>query len=546
MSWLRRRTELALCAALVVAGASCMDQGELFGPDPEPPEDAPRVRLAAAAYVLYEGDEVTVRVEGLGGRAAQAEVLVLDRAREVVWRSGRVAVSDTLARVPVSGLPQRLYADTALFLSVAVEAGDVQVYAGDDTAAVLSRDQAAMRPVRFYPGEVVALDAGRPQSFALDAATGRLYFAARDRARIGVIDLAARREIAGVDVPTGPVALRFLAGRLGALIADGTELAVFEAGPELVPRERILLPTLVLDVQTLRVPADSASPAQVDTLAAVVRPYAAALAWGCPDTGCASPVAFTASRLAGADPAEATAVMRRVSIGGDVPVAPLVVPAYQPGVLPSDTIASRVRVLAARQSGADSLVYDRADRMRCSTVTLGGAAFDVAPGRSAVLYAAVEGELACGDGTRLMRVDQAASDDPRFSALARRNLLGEDRIGAVAEVRVSPDAQMVLVRAEDRVHLFDADLRLRATLEVEGPTAVAWVEGEAAASLYFVVASADGVALYDTVRRAQVTRFPLGPTRESLLAVWRRGQELVAAAGPLDRDGVVTARVPVP
>ncbi len=347
-------------------------------------------------------------------------------------------------------------------------------------------------------------------------------------------------------MPTGPVALRFLGGRLGALIADGTELAVFEAGADLVLRERVLLPALHLDVQTLRVAADSASPAQVDTLSAAVRPYAAARAWGCAAAGCATPGAFTASRRAGADAAEATAVMRRVSIGGDVPVAPLVVPGYQPSVLPSDTIASRVRIFAARQSGADSLVYDRADRMRCPTLTLGGAPFDVAPGGTAVLYAAAEGELACGDGTRLMRIDHAASDDPRFSALARRNLLGEDRIGAVAEVRVSPDARMVLVRAEDRVHLFDADLRLRATLEVEGPTAVAWVEGATAASLYFAVASADGVALYDTERRVVVTRFPLGPTREGLLAVWRSGQELVAASGPLDRDGVVTARVPVP
>ncbi len=193
MSWLRRRTEVALCAVLLATGTSCMDQGELFGPDPEPPADAPRVRLGAAAYVLYEGDEVKVRVEGLGGRSGQAEVLVLDRSREVVWRSGRVAAADTLARVPVTGLPQRLFTDTALSLSAAVEVEGVRVYAGDDTAAVLSREEAALRPVRFHPGEVVALDAGRPQSFALDAATGRLYFAARDRARIGVIDLAARR-----------------------------------------------------------------------------------------------------------------------------------------------------------------------------------------------------------------------------------------------------------------------------------------------------------------------------------------------------------------
>ena len=83
-------------------------------------------------------------------------------------------------------------------------------------------------------------------------------------------------------------------------------------------------------------------------------------------------------------------------------------------------------------------------------------------------------------------------------------------------------------------------------IDIEDPTAVAWVEGGPAGSLYFAVAAAEGVALYDTVRRAVVTRFPLGPTRENLLAVWRSGEHLVAAAGPLDRDGVVTARVPVP
>lgn len=542
----RRRTEVALCAALLAFGTSCMDQGELFGPDPEPPENAPLVRLSAPAYVLYEGDLVAVRVEGLEGRAALAEVLVLDRGREVVWRSGRVAAADTLARVPVAGLPQRLFADTALFLSAALEVEGVRVYAGDDTTAVLARGEAAIRPVRFYPGEVVGLNAGRPQSFALDASAGRLYFAARDRARVGVIDLSTRREVAGVDVPTGPVALRFFGGRLGALIADGTELAVFETEPELTLRERILLPTLRLDVQTLRAAADSAGPAQVDTLAAVVRPYARGLAWGCAGPGCSLPVAFTSSQLSGADPAKATAVVRRVGIGGSPSVAPVVVPGYQPGLLPSDTIASRVRLFAAGRAGTDSLVFDRADRMRCPTAVLGGGAFDVATQGPALLYAAVDGELACGDGTRLMRVDGAASDDPRLSALARRNLLGEDRIGAISEVLVSPDAQMVLVRAEDRVHLFDAELRLRATIDIEGPTAVAWVEGGPAGSLYFAVAAADGVALYDTVRRVVVTRFPLGPTRENLLAVWRSGEELVAAAGPLDRDGVVTARVPVP
>ena len=77
--------------------------------------------------------------------------------------------------------------------------------------------------------------------------------------------------------------------------------------------------------------------------------------------------------------------MRRVGIAGSPSAAPVVVPGYQPGVLPSDTIPSRVRIFAARQSGTDSLVFDRADRMRCPTAMLGGAAFDVATEGPAVL-----------------------------------------------------------------------------------------------------------------------------------------------------------------
>jgi hypothetical protein len=544
MSWVSRRTERALRVGLLaLATASCMDQGDLFGPDPEP-SDGPLVRLSAASYDLHSGDRVTLRIEDLGDRSGTAELLVLDAHREVVWRSARVAVADTVVGVTITGLTEPLIAGSDLVLTASVEAAGVRVYASDDTAAVLTREHAAVRPVRFYPGEVVALDAGRPQSFTLDPATGRVFFAARDRARIGVLDLTGNREVAGTDVPSGPVSLRFVRGRLGALIADGTELAVFEAGAELTLRERILLPTLRLDVQTLRVAADSAAPAQVDTLDGTVRPYANAFAWGCGEAACLAPVAFAGSEVVGAEAGAGLSVMRRIGVGGSR-IEPVVVPGYQAGVLPTDTIPSRVRVFASGRGGVDSLVLDRPDRMSCPTLALGGAAFDVSRDAPAVLYVATPADDGCGDGTRLLRVDNAAADDPRLNPVARRNLLGEDRIGEVAEIRVSPDGQYVLVRASDRVHLFDAELRLRATIEMADPSAVAWMEGDAR-SEYFAIASPAGVALYDTSRRLQVARVPLGATRENLLVVWRSGSNVFAATGPRDRDGIVTARVPFP
>lgn len=543
MSWLSRRTNRVLCAGLLaLAATACMDQGELFGPEPVV-SGGPLLRLGSASYELHSGDLVTLRIEGLEDPSGSVELLALDATREVVWRSPRVTVADTAVQVPVTGVTETLIAGSELVLTASLEAGGVRVYASDDTVAAPTRERAALRPVRFFPGEVVALDAGRPQSFALDPESGRVYFAARDRARIGVLDLAQNREVGGTDVPSGPVSLRFVGGRLGALIADGTELAVFDAGAGLALRERVLLAPLRLEVQTLRVAADSAGPAEVDTLDGVVRPYAGGFAWGCSEASCLTPVAFAGSELAGQD-GSLLSVMRRIATG-TARVESLVVPGYQAGLLPTDTIASRVRVFASGHGGVDSLVLDRSDRMRCPTLALGGPAFDVAPAAPAILYVAAPAGDACGDGTRLMRVDDAVGDDPRVNAAARRNLLGEDRIGEVLEVRVSPDGQLVLVRSRDRVHLFDVELRLRATIEVADPSAIAWVEGDGRSD-HFAIASPAGVALYDTSRRLLVARVPLGATRENLLVAWRSGPHLVAAMGPRERDGIVTVRLPFP
>jgi hypothetical protein len=527
---------------LAVATSSCMDQGDLFGPDPE--AGPPRIRLGAAGYDLHSGEHVDVSVANLGARDGMVELLVLDASREVVWRSTRVVVDDTIVDVPVTSIPAEMVGSSALSLTASLESDGVRVYASDDTAAAVTRDQAALRPVRFYAGDVVAVDAGGVQSLALDAGTGRLYFAATRGARIGTFDLGGNREIVYTDVPGGPVWLRFSHGRLGALTADGTELAVFDAAAAtLTPRERVLVPTLRLDVQTLRAAADSAGPAEVDTLHGTVRPYARAFTWGCRAPDCSSVVAFATSDLAGAEAEQGGSVMRRIGVAG-ARVDPLVAPIYRAGLLATDTIPSRVRVFTAGSQGADSLALDRADRMRCPTVALGGPAFDVSGDSGAVLYLATAGS-GCGDGTRLLRVDGAAGVDPAVNPVAHRNLLGEDRIGPVAEVRVAPDGAFVLVRADYRIHLFDADLRLRSTIESAGATAIAWVEGDSP-SEFFAVASPLGITIYDTARRVRVASVPVGPVRDKLLALWRSGTDVFAAAGPLDRDGIVIARISLP
>lgn len=534
---LLRKIDLRLRAPLLVlCVAACVDQGELFGPEPIGP-DAPRVRLTESSYVLYEGDLVSVRLQGWDAAVGGAvEVMVLGTDRQVLWRSPGVPATDTLIQIPVQDVPPALFEVDDLLLTAALELREGRVYASDDTIAVFTRDSAAVRSVKFYPGEVVALSAGSPQSFALDPASGRLYFAAGDRAQIGVISLAEARELQGLDVPTGPIDLRFTAGMLGALVAEGTELAVYDAREGLEAQGRSLLPTLRLEIET----AGADDGTEVDTLRAAVRPYGRGIGWSCRDAACDGAVAFIASGISGTEAGEGTGVMRRVAVGAGDQVTPLVIPRFQKGLTPGDTIESRVRLWSAAETGADSAVFNAADRVRCGTLALGGTAFDLGP--TGILYVATSG--GCGDGTRILRVDSAVSDNPRINALAQRNLAGEDRIGAATELRVSPDGRFVLVRTDDQVHVLDADLRLRGSVPVTGPTAIAWVE--AITSSLFAVASDDGVAVYDSDRRAIVARFPLGPTRERLLVVWRHGAELIAAAAPRDRSGVVAARVPYP
>lgn len=536
-----RRIERGLRAlALVVVAAACMDQDDLFGPGEDGP---PRVRLVAAAYELHAGDRVALSIENLRGRRGTAELLVQDTAGAIVWRSATAPVEEAVSQVLVAGIPDSIIGVSGLSLTASVETGGVRVYASDDSAAAMSRGEAAVRPARFLAGEAVGLDAGRIGSLALDAATGRIYFSAPDRARIEVFDVSAGADLGGTAVPSGPVSLRFFGGRLGALMADGTELGVFEGGADLVLRERILLPTLRMEVQTLRAPADSSGPAEVDTLTGTVRPYARAFAWGCLEPSCAASVVLAGSELSAADAGEGAAGIRRVGVAGAA-IEPLLVPRFQPGVLPTDTIASRVRVFATASGGADSLVADRSDRMRCPSVALDGRVFDVSRASPTVIYAATAGS-GCGEGTRILRVDNAGGVDPQVSALARRNLLGEDRIGEVAELRVSPDGQFVLVRADDRIHLFDAELRLRATIPLPGVSAVAWVEGQGP-SEYFVAASPLGISLYDTSRRVQLASIPVGLSRENLAVGWRSEGHLIVVVGPRDRDGLVIVRVPLP
>ena len=150
----------------------------------------------------------------------------------------------------------------------------------------------------------------------------------------------------------------------------------------------------------------------------------------------------------------------------------------------------------------------------------------------------------CGEGSKLLRIDDAGAWSPDLSMIAVRNMTGENRISEVRQLVASPDGKRVLARTADAVHVLDADLRLRGTLQVKGAVAVAWVEGTGEDMPLFGIAHAAGVTVYEPVRMTARATLHMGEVNPDLLVMYlAESGEVVAAATPAGRAGIAMARV---
>jgi hypothetical protein len=522
-----------------LALAACVDTPVLFAPGAE--RTMPILALGTDTLALREGDRITVRVDPRGPDSVRAEILLVDSARTILWRSGGSPPLRDSATFAFTGLPAG--ARRAFLTGSLVDAAGHRVYATSDSSPEPSLARAALQPVIVYEGNLLPVD-GRVVALAAAYDLGRVYFA--DGKRVGVVDLATMTAGAGFAAVAQPEALAYTHGRLGVLSGGGVEVAAFDvaAGGRLLSRSA--LPPLVARMAVPSRQTDASGQPTTQTYRYQVRPYARNLALVCAgsDPACTEVAAFGSSDMV--DPATGSSGtgLREIGFAGRPAFPFLVAPAHDLATVVRDSTPAALTLLdASVPTGRDSVVHVADGVGRCAMLTAGGAAIAGSPLPGGPLYVGLDARGSeCDPNVPLIRLDRPDGPVAAASVLAYRNLLGENRIEETRALDVSEDGTRVLVLDRDRVHLLDGALRLRGSLAVPGAQAVAWLR-EAGAPSRFAVVTADAVEVYgatDLVRHGRISPGPLS----GLVAFGRAGGAHVLVVVPRDARGVLRARIP--
>jgi hypothetical protein len=531
------RASLGLLAAAFMVG--CEHREGLFDPsgpgDPpssgSPSVGVPQINLGTGTVHLFVGDTVVITFSENVPSDTRGQLYLLSGTRSVLWRSPQVvATGNREIKIAIEGISD-VPRETELLLTASVQGSDgVWYFASTGMEAITSVARAAVRPAIIYDSEVYQLGPGA-DVVALSSAPGigKVFFADRSRAQIGVFDIASHDVSGSLPMETGPTWLAYRGNTLTALSAGGTRISTFNASvSNTILANRSLIPTLV--VRTVRPdgPPDDQGVQRFITERVPVRPYARRLTVGCaPGSGSCVPVAFADSE------ANEFNAMRRLYLGPNFPFGPdVVVPNYVP--LGQDTVPAHVTGFTASAFGSDSVVAQNQFGSRCLTFNLGAGRMAASPIPGGPLYVASPAtSMLCGGGTRIVRINQPGSQNPTFSAVSMRNLLGEDRIGPIQEIEVSEDGQRLLVLGTNAVYLLDAELRLLGTLEYPGATGVSWLKDpENPATRLFGVLDSTGVNVFDAAveRMVLLHRVSLGRTEPGHVEFMRYASEFVVMA----------------
>lgn len=525
------------CTALL----GCAEQASLFGPEASGHRSSYRVRMDTSAMMLFEGDTVVLPSVDLGGKdLLGVEALLFDSVGGVQWRSRRVSPVEGMVRIPVEGLSSAVPRSRELRLTVQSNfPGGVSLYPSSDSVGVKVLSAAVSRSVVVRPGRYVGgrFSPGATSGFLGVAGLGRVYWTDRERGAVGTYDLATSN---GASWPAGavPTGLAYGGGKLAVLTGSGSEVLELDArsGEE---RGRVLLPPLVLRVEVPTGEADSLGVRPTEVTRIPVRPYGTSIAMACPSVGCEEPVPFVASPAAGSAGTFGIGVLRRARAGVAFGLEPVLLPFRRVDL---DTLAADFQVLSAAGSGADSVVLHVREVSRCLSYALGGGWVAASSVPGGAVYTAVDDAVSpCGEGTRLIRVDNAWGGSPRYSAFGERNLVGEDRIGAVRGLGVSEDGERLVVLGSDSVFVLDANQRVRGILRVPGARSVSWLQGGNAG--LFAVATSSELWVCDAVRLTVLRRFSVGPTVAGQLVFLRVSESVLLVAPVEGRSGFVVLDV---
>lgn len=516
---------LALGALLSTALLACVDNASLFGPGT--PAEAPRMVLPLGEVELYEDDTLRVEVAD-AENGLTAQVLVLDSARSVLWRSALVPVEGNRAGVPISGLPASVARGGARFVTgVLTRATGERLYATDDSISAAQLSGAAVRSLQLWAGRRVLIQAaGVPVDLVLAPELALGFFPQPNEGGVGTLDLSGDGGL-GPTYSTSlrPIHLSYRAGVLAALGSGGSALGFLRVASEGVSDPVVrLLPAMDLELDTL--------------VRGGVRPFGHAIKLAC-DTGeCRSVFAVVTSSmqlLDGTVRGAGSSVLRvEDAVADALARPPLVLPGFHE-VVRGDT-ALLANVFTPAPDGTRRPIYTRPGASACLATSLGGDF--VAAGTNGVVYVATAAGQAppCGPGTAVLRIDNAGTGEAGVSALGIRNTMADDRIAGVLGLELSADGSFLLALVDDGVLLLDPHLRVLGKVAVSGAQHVAWAMGSG--SPQFAVADATGIAIYDASTLTAVARSECGRIQGPMVFLTREGRPAVLA-GPIAGGFVV-------
>jgi hypothetical protein len=535
--------------ALALALAACVDQPDFIGPGTGATvsANAPLLRLTADTLALREGDRLTFPVDTRGAATVQAEILLVDSARSILWRSGVSGQLRDSVVVAFTGLPESVARGRRVFLSGAlIDAQGKRFYATRDTIPAVSLDKAALQPTIVYEGRLLNVE-GRVVALAAARDLGKVYFADNTKGTIGVVDLATLSLSGTFAVGAHPDALAYMRGRLGVLSENGVEVAAFDVAAGNRFLGKTLMPPLLAVLTAPVGKPDADGNQQYEGYRYRIRPYAKNLALVCAGgAGCPSVAAFGSSEMFDPDEGSFGTGLRELAFAGRTAPPFFAAPRFNLATIAKDSFPATYQLLdASIPVGRDSLVYQAADIGRCGMLNTGGVAIAGSPYADGSVYVGLDGKATdCKLPVPLVRVDNPDDPMPTVSALAFRNLLGEDRIKETRALDVSEDGSRVLVLDRDQVHILDDALRVRAFLAVPGVQAAAWLRENGLVSRFAVVTE-DAVEIYGTVDLVRQGRIVLGKLA-GLAAFARVNGETVVVVVPRDAKGVLVARIPLP
>lgn len=519
-----------LVGALVIA-AGCSFQDSLVGPDPvDSDADAGILFVQSGDFDAFVGDSIGFVISGDSAQVS-GEALLLDAAASVVWRSPKWSASsgDTVY-VALGNEAHAAAVGDSVWVTASVQDsfGRRSYAAGGAREGPRQFEDAERRLVRFFPGRHVPL---RVKIDAVETAVdlGTVFVADQAGGRVGSVrihDHAVSWFVA--DRGLRPASLSYRAGHLAVGTLSGAEVALLDVRSGLssvIERRRSLLPPIFLRFQS-QVP--DALPEDHS-----VQPYVAEVSLGCravrgPD--CDEFVAFGPSRSIQSQ----GGALRVLPVGSEDPVSPVVLPLYFEAPFSSaarEKAPTRVSVISGESSGgAEVTLAVQESGLECLTEVLGSGPVVVSPAPSAAVFVATRQEQSlCGPGSRIIRVDKAWSAAPTISVSAMRNLLGEDRIGAVRGMEVNSDGSHLALLGDDLVYLLDEYLRVRAVLPVSGANGIAWLGSDP--NVFGV--QVDGEANLYRIGEfgvANLATLTIGPSKEGSLKLMGTVGQLTAVA----------------